>query len=278
MNLDAFKTGTPGVYADIPATDYHALDAVSASRLKSLRRSAAHCCWEIENPKETDAMLIGEAAHLAVLQPNLLTDRFLPAPDVDRRTKAGKEAWEAAQSFGATLLKADQWVCVCGMAAAVRAHPAARKLLADEGPVELSILWTDPATGLLCKARLDKHVTKYRTVFDLKTTTDASPDAFAEGVYRFGYHLQGAHYLYGCERVGIDADIFGIVAVEKDPPHCVAVYQLNHDAILAGEMERERLMGFYAACKASGMWPGYPEKPVELGLKSYHQSKIFNAA
>ena len=61
----------PAVLIDIamPAAQYHATDAVSASLLKQIQRSPAHAMAYLQQQQEpTPAMLFGTAFHTCVLE------------------------------------------------------------------------------------------------------------------------------------------------------------------------------------------------------------------
>ena len=72
-------------------------------------------------------------------------------------------------------------------------------------------------------------------IVDLKTTMDASPDAFARTAANFNYPLQAAYYVDGLQAAGIASPdavtSFVFLVVEKTPPYGVAVYTLPEDAI-----------------------------------------------
>jgi hypothetical protein len=160
------------------------------------------------------------------------------------------------------------------MSDAVLTHPTASFLLSDDGAVELSIVWLDKETGLLCKCRLDKYSAGLKAITDLKTTTDASPDKFSRAIYDYGYEIQGAHYLNGAAAAGIDATTFGIIAVENDAPWCVAVYELEPEAIGLGYDQARRLMQRYAECRRAGKFPGYPTEINRIGVPTWAANKI----
>jgi exodeoxyribonuclease VIII len=141
-------------------------------------------------------------------------------------------------------------------------------LLAD-GKAEQSFWWTDTATGMRCKCRPDWYYGS--TVVDIKTTTDASPQAFARSVATFAYHVQAAHYLEGlsdrCQR-------FVFVAVEKTHPHAVAVYELDADALALGRTTRDNALDVIAGCQAAGVWPGYSDTVQTLSLPKWATNPI----
>ena len=78
----------------------------------------------------------------------------------------------------------------------------------------------------------------------------------------------------GAKELGIEADSFGIVAVEKEPPFCVAVYQLEAAAIYDGARELEPLLELWAACEESDTWPGYDSDIVKIDLPAYAPKQI----
>lgn len=279
--LACFKNGLPGVYGDVPAEVYHALDAASASRLNDLRRSPMHARYAIDHPDDdTAATGRGTACHACLLEPAAFAERFVLGPDVKLNTKAGKEEWESFLADlppGAQPIRGAEGEKLIGMHRAVWAHPAARRYLSEPGPFEESIVWDEEIIGpdpILCKARLD-HRASRGVIFDLKTTRDASPEAFAKSIAVYGYHRQGAHYLNGARRHELPARAFGIIAVESEPPHGVCVYILDDSAIEQGETELRTLYQKWGECDAMNAWPGYSEEAVFLQLPKWAQTSTF---
>jgi len=81
------------VIPDMPFSDYLALDAMSAHGLMQIERSPAHYRHAIDTPHApTPAQALGTAAHMAILEPDHYEAHAHVAPNVDRRTKAGKAA------------------------------------------------------------------------------------------------------------------------------------------------------------------------------------------
>jgi len=240
--------------------EYHADPAVSASHLKAVMQSPYHYWSRYVDPNRkpvepTAAMKLGSLAHCAILEPEELLNRYgVCAP---RNTKAGKEQAERMAAQNMEAVTASDMALAMGMSAAVQAHPAAYALL-KEGKAEQSFWWDDLATGMRCKCRPDWY--QGSTIVDIKTTTDASPQAFARSVATFGYHIQAAHYLEGlsdrCQR-------FVFVAVEKTYPHAVAVYELDGEALALGRTMRDNGMDVIAGCHAANVWPGYGDTTIQ---------------
>lgn len=258
-----------GKSAQITNREYHSHPAVSKSHLDLVARSPRHYWQRYLNPEAvppepTPAMVVGSAVHTRVLEPHRYELEYLVAPECDRRTKAGKEAWEQFQASaqGKTVLTAEQDQLAQAVAAAVWEHPAAALVLGKPGKVEQSYFWTDETTGERCKCRPDWHSDCRRLVVDLKTTEDASPAAFARSIHKFRYHVQANWY----QRPFPEAEQFLFIAVEKQPPYLCAVYVATPEMIAAGGRVADRDLTRLAECRASDEWPGYSDviMPIDL--------------
>lgn len=247
-------------------SDYAAIEAVNWSTLKEMRRSPRHYLHRLNAPKEdTKAMAMGRATHCAVFEP----DRFpLDYAVFTGPRRAGKEWDECCKANkGKTILRADEYETCLAMRDAVRSHPIAGPALTPPGEAEKVITWTDEATGLPCKARLDWW--RPGLLCDLKTSAEIEARRFAATVERMGYHGQAAFYRAGLLANGLDAPPFRIVAVESSAPHDVAVYLLDDDAHWRGEQLVAELLAKVASGRFSNLYPGrYPEE-VPLSLPAW---------
>lgn len=250
---------------------YHADPAVSASHLKAVMQSPYHYWSRYVDPERkpiepTAAMRLGSLAHCAILEPHELPQRYGVTPD--RRSTAGRAAAEQMAAEGIEAVTSSDMALARSMATAVRNHSAAAALLAD-GKAEQSFWWDDLPTGMRCKCRPDWYFGS--TVVDIKTTTDASPQAFARAVATFAYHVQAAHYLAGLH----GAERFVFVAVEKTYPHAVAVYELDADALALGRTTRDNALDVIAGCQAANVWPGYGDTAIQtLSLPKWASNPI----
>ena len=255
--------------------DYHRHAAVSKSHLDLVARSPLHY-WaryldpnRVE-PEPTPAMLMGTALHTHVLELDQWDARYVMAPEgIDRRTKQGKAEWEAfsVAAAGRTVISRADAELVMNMARAVFAHPAAAFLLGKPGKAETTWMWTDEATGLQCKCRPDWLLDDGSLIVDLKTTEDASPAGFRKSIANWRYHCQSSWYLDGVQvATGQRPSGFLFVAVEKKPPHAVAVYAADEEMIAAGQVTAARDLQLLADCKAAGRWPGYSDQIESISL------------
>ena len=264
----------PGLYSGMPMNEYHKAEGVSQSSLKYLRdKTPAHLKVAMETEKPpTPAMVLGSAIHDAVLLPEVFDVCWHRGPDSDKRTKAGKRAWEDAEAHGASILKPADYDLVINVRDAIANHKYARQLLI--GQPEQSAFWIDEETGVLCKGRFDLIGERTRTLVDLKTTKDASKESFTRDIFKYGYYLQGSHYLKGAAALGLPIEHFAIIAVEKTEPFGVAIYRLTDDAIVAGEDELRPLMQLYAECKEFDAWHCYPEMVQDISLPHWAWNQI----
>ena len=259
----------PGIYPGLSRDDYYDMRGVTQSRLKPFLRSAAHGRFEMLHPSAPSAsMELGTALHKAVLEPARFAGDYVVAPKCDKRTKAGKEEWAAFEALNSTksLMDADEMDAVSGMARALHSHPLAGELLKGEGLNEIAATWIDGETGLACKGLIDR-LTRFmgqNLVLDVKSTRDAQPPndddsacAFASDALRFGYVFQAAFYLDGLNAIQPAERGFWVLAVESEPPHGVAVYELPEETIAHGRAQYQLALRRYAEAKKSDSWPGY---------------------
>lgn len=268
------RTGIPlGIFEGMASEKYHSIPALGSSGLKKLARTPQHFYGAALDPNRppndpTPAMKAGTLAHCALLEPASLPERYVVRPEwLDGRTKEGK-AWLAAVPQGVEAVTAEQMLTAQRQAAAVRALPEIAAFLA-RGRAEVSAFWVDEESGVHCKCRPDwVHSTEVGDVLlDLKTTQDASPEAFAKSIARLGYHLQDAHYRDGWEQA-TGRTVLGLVfvVVEADYPHAAAAYVLDDASVAKARTEIRGLLDVYATCSTSGQWPGYPNtiQPISL--------------
>jgi len=266
----------PGLYPDVPADVYHRWAAASQTVLKIMRdRSPAHARqYMLTPPEPTPAMVLGAAIHAAILQPDVFARQYVRAPELDRRTRAGREAWEQLETEypGATILKPEDYDRCIAIRDAVHSHPYARKLL--RGQTEVSAIWRDPWFGVLCKGRFDCVPTGLGIIVDVKSVSDASPRAMQRFIYSYGIYLQAAHYMIGAKQLGVEADYFVVIAAEKEPPYGIGIYNIRGDALMAGEEELAKLLRTWSECESTGRWPGYSELAVDVTLPGWAFAQI----
>lgn len=253
-------------------SEYAEIPAVNISSLKEIKRSPQHYRHRLANPRETNAMRLGTAAHCAVLEPERFAREFIAWT---RTTESGRaaprsgKAWDTynAENADKTILTADEYALAVAMRDAVRGDATAAKYI-ETGDPEVTLEWT--LAGRPCKGRVDWLTMQERPVLvGLKTARNASHFPFASAAAKLGYHLQWAFYFDGYVAItGNEPRVVEIV-VESDPPHAVVVYDIPPDVIDQGRDEYEELLRILSECEMRGEWPGYAACEQILTLPSW---------
>lgn len=251
---------------NMSSDEYHAHPAIGSTGLKLILKSPAHYKYEKENPSEpTPAMKRGTAIHEAILEPDLFLKNSVVMPKFEGTgSRAAKDEW-LMENHGKRILSADDRENIKGILGALSAHKTARALLAG-GAAETSYFWQDPITGLMCKCRPD-FLRKGHIIVDIKSTFDASPEAFPKQIANLKMHLSGAHYLAGVTAVeGVTYDQFILIAVEPEAPHGISVHLLDEATIEVGEMYRRRALKTLAECRDTDQYPCYPDSILTTAI------------
>jgi hypothetical protein len=270
-----------GIYQGISHRDYNAIDALRNSYLKKLGKCAANA--KVEDPDDTKALIFGRAAHVMTLEgddafhsefvilpegaPKKPTDRQIFAKKPSPETLYAIDWWEKfrANAQGKTILSLDDYETLRGVRDSVRSHPFAKLLLA-EGVSETTVVFDVEVNGqkIRCKCRPDRTPAKeMRCLIDLKTTEDASYDAFLRTCFKYGYLSQASFYLDGYNAVknpdDPELDAFVFIAAEKKPPFRVEVYSLGADnsLLIRGREIYEEALRLEVKCREQGFYPAY---------------------
>lgn len=263
---------------------YEKAPGLSQSKLKVMAKTPAHFKEALDNPPEpTRSFIMGHFVHTAVLEPNLLQSSYHLRPetytlekDRDKNNRKGDikkwngnatecKDWFAAHTDKEVVLQAEQDAMI-QIRKAVLEHPEASRAL-TKGKAEQCLFANDPVTGLQLKCRTDWL--SGEAIVDLKTCEDASPAGFAKSVAKYGYDVQAAFNLDIANLLSLGKEYFVFIAVEKEPPHAVAVYDLDIDSIALGRSKYRRWLDLYAHCSELDEWPGYDPKITTLRLPQW---------
>ena len=250
--------------------------------------------------RKTPDMIFGLLLHCLALEPQNLSNLFavLPEDAPSKPTKAQLAAWQkfahlekptkAQAEANEKTTKALEWwsawseanegkelVDASDIAEAqscmdgIKADPMSAAFLSAPGFSEVEIQWEDEATGLPCKAKLDR-ITR-RAIIDLKTAADASAEGFKRAANDRRYRNQAAWYLDGVSsalKQGTLApeiiqlldskapELFVFIAVEKDENHLAHCLPATAEFIQRGRDENALLMRDLKHCINTDTWPG----------------------
>ena len=244
--------------------DYDMIPAVRRSALWEIRKSPMHYKYLVDNPEEpTEALTFGIAAHKFILEPETFFNEYIAAPKIDRRTKAGKEAYAELLASGKIVISESDMDTIRKMDEAIRANKTAYALL-KTGEHEVTFEWSETTTNEPCKCRVD-CLTEYegeKYIVDYKTTTSCEDGAFERSCRYYGYKLQSAMYTDGVFNTEFESRRFAFVAQEKKPPFAVRVYFCDQGFIDEGMETFRDLIGIYHRCRLVDDWPGYENKEI----------------
>lgn len=262
----------PGLHLGVEESLYHALPGLASTGIKNMLKSPAHYQHSLKHRTEKSVFDVGHAAHAKILGVGMgvatYPDEHL-TPSGNVSTKAATVAWASEQRANGLVPVAPNEVrAVDAMAEAVLAHPEARPLFEGGNP-EVSLLWDDPNTGVRLRGRID-YLHPYLAV-DLKTTRNADPREFARTAVNLGYAEQAVHYTNGLTAITGDVNPnFLHVLVEKEPPYLVSVVELDDVFLFIAAQRVRRAIDTYAACLASGEWPGYPSTVHSIAAPGWY--------
>ena len=244
--------------------DYFKLEALSASGAKLIARSPAHYKAAMEMQRTpTPAQVFGTVVHAMILEPHKSHASLFSVKELNWTTKEGKLEKERLESIGLPIISAADLDKALRMRDAVWAHSHAAELLTG-CRTEVEATWIGYEVKVRCKGGIDAIGSS--GIVDVKTTIDASPEAFAKAIKQYGYYMQAAHYIDGVAEIEGGIAPFTFIAVEKQPPYAVACYTLSNDSLAAGWSAMNRIAKIYSDCISTGIWPGYEGKSIELSI------------
>lgn len=249
----------------LPFEQYMTLPGEHSTGLRQMLTSPlAYQRYKQTQRADTDSFRVGRAGHTAILEP----DQFMLEYAVWRGERRAGKKWLEFQGHhaGQTILTVKQYELALRLRDAARKHPAARRLLDEPGRHEVTLRWVHERTGLPCKARLDRLCS---AVVDLKSTKSPLPAKFSGDAARYGYAFQLAFYAAGAAAVLGEMLPQAIIAMQSTEPHDVVVFELPESVQVAAGAQVEAALDRVAECRASGVWPGIADEPVELHLPAW---------
>lgn len=253
-----------------PAEVYHAKsrEHLSSHALADFRRCPLlYRRKQLGLIPDTDrpAYQIGRAAHTLILEGRERFDaEYAIGGPINEKTgkcfgSATKAFAEWAERQGKPVITEEQAILIEQMAAAVRGHNRASKLLANgiaEGVIRTRHL------DLPCQGRLDwLTTTDSPALVDLKTCD--SLDWFEGEARLFGYVHQLAFYrslLW--QQTGALLPVH-LIAVEKKEPFRCGIWLVGQDVLAIAQQDNEQAMTRLRRCQQTDHWPtGYEEPRV----------------
>lgn len=249
----------PGLYVGVPFSEYLKLPALSNSFLCGFERSPGFAIWNKEAPFDDEAETaadLGKLVHTLSLEPETFKDLYLVSPTYNLRTNQGKadaEAFaESAKAAGMTPIDTETMRKATLMVGSLKAHPGIRwPLEHPDGLSEVTVIWRDAETGLLCKARIDRLVPTPDgcVALDVKTTGDIERIKWSTRDY--GYDRQKVHYTEGLLASGFANVLFyfGFVSSSRSlQRYPVRFVELDEEKVVAAQIAQRARLAKYKQC------------------------------
>ncbi|WP_421287578.1 PD-(D/E)XK nuclease-like domain-containing protein [Aeromonas veronii] len=260
--VDTRPSRLHGLIPGLSNQDYHFGPGVSKSQLDDIAQSPATYIWRRYAPIDTDkvaALDMGTALHCLLLEPATFKERYIIAPEFNRRTNAGKDEEKAfltsCAELGKTVISFEDDRKLKLMRESVFAHPDARWLLEQDGICEGSLYWTDAETEELCRCRPDKQLSNFPILADVKKVDDMA--RFERHVEEFRYHVQDAMYSDGFFQIYGEIPDFIFLAVSSSIEcgrYPVRVRPLEQEWKEAGKDLYRRDLIKYHECRINNDW------------------------
>ena len=244
---------------------YESVPGIRWSHLKHAAVSLAHYRAATVQPStDSDAKTLGRLTHCAVFEPDEVPLRYVVWRGGRRQGNEWRDFCEA--NSAAEIVTESQWDAACAIRDAVRSHPEVAPLLAA-GRAEQVFTWTDDATGLPCRCKVDWLTDTVAA--DLKTARVISRRGFGNAAASLCYHGQFAYYDRGLKAHGIEVDWSVIAAENAGPVWDVGCFTVSEDAMWAGDELVTDLLAKVARATQRDEWPGIWPHTAEMPLAAW---------
>lgn len=220
---------------------------LSFSSISQFAKSPAHyLAYKNRQQTESAAMRFGSAVHMAILESPKFRKEYMTT-DFRKNTIKFKE--QQASNPDAKFLTGSEMFAINQIQDNINSNDMAHDLLM--GCDKREQLVKAKINGIEFVGYVDALAKDY--FIDLKTTKDASPEAFERSAWNFKYYLQGAVYR---ELTGVSD--FWIMAIENNPPYSITSYKLSEEYLDRGLTELHMLIDEFK--RWDGMTSGYRDK------------------
>lgn len=275
------KWPEPGVHQGVTFEQYRAFtDAVNWHTLwRLLEESPAHAKYEMEHgTKETEALAFGSLTDFVLLEPGRFAQEAVIEPEIGEGLaprRPNKRQIEAKKPSPATIAAIKYWqefdaktagkivVARADYDRVLRIERAVRSAQCKDyivgGRAQVCVVWVDPATGLLCKARLDyeRYAGMDHYITDLKTSRSVKEGPFQSAIFKYDYDGQMAFYHDGWLAAKGETSQCWWLAVEKEGLCVVKPWQMHEDWLDSGRLLYRRALTAWSECVKQNCWPDY---------------------
>ena len=262
-----------GVFLDMPENKYFQVKAFSYSYSKEFAKSPAHGQAYLQKEHRIDPdREFFKAVHYLTLEGN--DSSHISIVDGTWSAKIKADVIAPLKAQGKLVLKQDDYDTALKVSASLKANQKVKALI-DCCMPEVSIFWTDHATGVYCKARLDM-VGVYNgdmVLADLKSFSDLHNEKLMTyQVLNQSYQNQMAFYSMAINAIWqkFPKHLRWIFCEDK-APYANKVRTCPEQLLNEGWATMTKLLSSYKSCQEFDSWPGFEEEEKELELPRSNQ-------
>lgn len=225
--------------------------------------------------ERTKSMDIGQAVHTALLGKG---DKFIKSPYDDFRSKEAKE-WRDSQPSDVIILKSNEFEKIDEIKSHFYAQMMDCGLWGVFESSQNELIAEYEYDGIYTISMLDAFNENYGVIFDIKTTTDASPDACQRKIIDFGYDLQSTLYKKAVEiiRPNLTGKVrFIFLFIEVEAPYCLTSIELDNMFQYIGEFKLNKAANIWRECIDTNIWPNYSQDIIIIEPPKWELTKIEN--
>ncbi len=239
---------------DLSEEEYRSLDAINQSYLKRVHtHGVAHAEADKHSKvQKSKALLIGSLYHCLTLEPDEVHKRYLRAPNVDRRTKYGKEVHAEFEqsSNGLEVIKGDDWDVAEAMSQSAfeivksrRDRPEVMYEIAFTGVAKVDYKWEgkEYSYPFNLKGKLDLLTTPWKSkkeqeieILDLKSMASLSDSDVIASARGSCWGIQSAFYSDCIHKALGSMPKFTYVCSEKEAPNLSREFVVSPEMIERG--------------------------------------------
>lgn len=225
--------------------EYHSRSEISCSQIKTILKNPYEFLAKVKK-EPTKNMDFGSCVHKLLLEPEDFEKEFAIMPEIDKRTKEGKELFVQfmVKHGSKTFLNGEDFEKAKWCAQIAKEIAGA---FFKNGEAEQS--YFSELDGVPVRCRPDYYIEDKGIIVDVKTTADASRDGFIKSIANFGYHIQTAFYMDTLRSLGMKADKFMFVAIETKEPFMIGLYELDDVSIEHGRTQYKKALELISSDK-----------------------------
>lgn len=245
--------------------------------------------------EQTPAMKEGVMIHMALLEPEEFSKKYLPAncldgclwtvdeiknaitnlgevpkgkrkddfisqlAELNPSARFGDLEKERIEKSGLIVLTEKQTEMIEGIKNKIEKNTVIKKMI-ENGTKEQLGWFLDETAEVIVTFKIDYYREGVMPIaIDLKTVPSANPSTMDRWLFNSGAFIQMAIYREAMLKLVGQDPVCGILAIEKTGPYIVELYPIDFGALEAGENKFKQSLLDFKKCHANNNWPSYCE-------------------